>query len=41
MISKLEIEKSLLFRFDGGNDSKNILESLEKSGHFYIVPESV
>jgi len=41
MISKLEIEKSLLFRFDGGNDSKNILESLEKSGHFYIVKRNL
>ena len=41
MISKLEIKESLLFRFDGGNDSKNILESLENSGHFYIVKRNL
>lgn len=37
MVSTLNIKESLLFRFDGGNDSKDILEQLEQSGHFYIV----
>jgi hypothetical protein len=37
LISELEIEEPLLFRFDGGNDSGDIPEPLEESGHFYIV----
>lgn len=41
MISKLKIETPLLFRFDGGNDSKNILSLLEKSGHFFIVKRNL
>lgn len=40
-ISKLEIDIPLLFRFDGGNDSKDILALLEKSGHFYIVKRNL
>jgi hypothetical protein len=41
MITKLAIEEPLLFRFDGGNDSKDILELLERSGHFYIVKRNL
>ncbi|MBF9018030.1 IS1380 family transposase [Oceanispirochaeta sp. M2] len=41
MISKLGIETPLLFRFDGGNDSKNILSLLERSGHFFIVKRNL
>ena len=41
MISRLEIKKPLLFRFDGGNDSKDILELLEKSRHFFIVKRNL
>lgn len=41
LISKLEIENPLLFRFDGGNDSRDILLPLEKSGHFYIVKRNL
>ncbi|MCF8131318.1 MAG: IS1380 family transposase [Deltaproteobacteria bacterium] len=41
LISKLEIEEPLLFRFDGGNDSRDILSLLEKSGHFYIVKRNL
>ena len=41
LIAKLNIEKPLLFRFDGGNDSKDILAPLEESGHFYIVKRNL
>lgn len=41
MISMLDVKEPLLFRFDGGNDSKNILFLLEKSGHFYIVKRNL
>lgn len=40
-ISKLGIDTPLLFRFDGGNDSKDILVLLEESGHFYIVKRNL
>ena len=35
--AQLDIKKPLLFRIDGGNDSKDILKVLEASGQFYIV----
>jgi hypothetical protein len=41
LISEIEIEEPLLFRFDGGNDSRDILELLEESGHFYIVKRNI
>ena len=41
LISGLEIKDPLLFRFDGGNDSRDILAPLEKSGHFYIVKRNL
>lgn len=41
LISKLGIEKPLLFRLDGGNDSRDILALLEESGHFYIVKRNL
>lgn len=41
MISKLDSKAPLLFRFDGGNDSKDILSMLDKSGHFFIVKRNL
>lgn len=41
MIAKLNIKDSLLFRFDGGNDSKDILKLLIKSSHFFIVKRNL
>lgn len=41
MIAKLGSKDPLLFRFDGGNDSKDIIDPLEKSGHFYIVKRNI
>lgn len=34
-------KKSLLFRLDGGNDSKDILTILINSGHFFIVKRNL
>jgi hypothetical protein len=41
LIAKLDIDEPLLFRFDGGNDSRDILAPLEESGHFYIVKKNL
>ena len=41
MLSTLNLKEPLLFRFDGGNDSKDILKQLEESGHFYIVKRNL
>ena len=41
LIAKLNIAEPLLFRFDGGNDSKDILKPLEESDHFYIVKRNL
>ena len=41
MISKLSISTPLLYRFDGGNDSQDILAILEKSKQFYIVKRNL
>jgi hypothetical protein len=41
LIARLDIKEPLLFRFDGGNDSRDILEPLEASGHFYIVKRNL
>ena len=41
LIAKLDLTKPIVFRFDGGNDSKDILKVLEASGHFYIVKRNL
>lgn len=41
MISKLNIDIPKLYRFDGGNDSKDILSLLENSKQFYIVKRNL
>lgn len=41
MIFKLDREEPLLFRFDSGNDSKDILELLEESRHYFIVKRNL
>jgi hypothetical protein len=39
--AQLAMKEPVLFRFDGGNDSKDILKVLEASGHFYIVKRNI
>jgi len=41
MISQLHIDAPLLFRLDGGNDSKAILKLLEECKHFFIVKRNL
>jgi len=41
LLAQLGITKPIVFRFDGGNDSKDILKILEASGHFYIVKRNL
>lgn len=41
LTAQLAMKEPILFRFDGGNDSKDILKVLEASGHFYIVKRNL
>ena len=41
MISELNIHVPLLYRLDGGNDSKDILELMEKSEQFFLVKRNL
>jgi len=40
-LKKLNLKDPLLFRLDGGNDSKDILSILDTSGHFFIVKRNL
>lgn len=41
MIEDINLKAPLLFRLDSGNDSKNIIDQLEKSGHYYIIKRNL
>ena len=41
LISELKLKEKLLFRLDSGNDSRDIINTLEKSGHFYIIKRNL
>ncbi|MCP3921080.1 MAG: IS1380 family transposase [Desulfobacterales bacterium] len=41
IIAKLKTSAPILFRLDGGNDAKETLRVLNKSGHFFIVKRNL
>ena len=40
-LAQLKLKKPVLFRLDAGHDSINILESLNSSGHFFLVKRNL
>ncbi len=41
LISELDLKENMMFRLDSGNDSRDIINTLGKSGHFYIIKRNL
>ncbi len=41
LLNQLEVKAPVVFRLDGGNDTRETLKVLDTSGHFFVVKRNL